>query len=398
MAEQKTGQSTTENIEQTLGIEGDAGKKRKRVFYGLLVVVLLLSGWWGWKYLSATEPFNYVTGEVSRGNLTILISATGDLQAVNTVEVGSEISGLIEEVFVDYNDRVTAGQLLARIDTDRLEAEVAQAEASLESSQAMLSESIAGLEEQRSITGRARRLAEQDLISDQELENQQTALTRAEAAVASARAQIVVNEANLNMARTNLSKASILSPIDGVVLTSDIKSGQAVAASFQTPVLFTLAEDLTQMELHADIDEADIGRISEGQQAKFTVDAYPDSTFSATLTKVHYAPQTSSGVVTYEAILTVDNSDMLLWLGMTATTEIVTQQVEDALMVPNSALRFTPPESTDLTEGDVVWVLDDNKPKAIPVTTGVSDGRSTQILKGDLEPGQQLLINIRIEE
>lgn len=398
MAEQISGQSTTDDIKQTLGIEDNTGKKRKSVLYGLVVVALLLLAWWGWKYFSVKEQIKYVIGEVTRGDLTIIISATGDLQAVNTVDVGSEISGLIEEVFVDYNDRVTVGQLLARIDTERLEAEVAQAYASLESSEAVLSEAIAGLQEQRSITGRAVQLAEQDLISNQELENNQTALTRAEAAVSSAQAQIVVSEANLNMAQTNLSKASIRSPINGVVLTSDIKSGQAVAASFQTPVLFTLAEDLTRMELHADIDEADIGRIKEGQQAEFTVDAYPDSTFSATLTKVHYAPQTASGVVTYEAVLTVDNSDMLLWLGMTATTEIVTKRVEDALKVPNSALRFTPPEVAHPPEGDVVWILDDNKPKAIPVTTGVSDSRHTQILNGDVETGQQLLINVGSED
>jgi HlyD family secretion protein len=394
MGEQITDQSTTDDIKQTLGIEDDTGKKRRNILYGLVVVALLLLAWWGWEYFSVTEQFKYVTGEVTRGDLTILISATGDLQAVNTVEVGSEISGLIEEVFVDYNDRVTAGQLLARIDTERLEAEVAQAKASLESSEAVLSEAIAGLKEQRSITDRAERLADQDLISNQELENNQAALARAEAAVSSAQAQIVVSEANLNMARTNLSKASIRSPIDGVVLTSDIKSGQAVAASFQTPVLFTLAEDLTRMELHADIDEADIGRIREGQEAEFTVDAYPDSTFSASLTKVHYAPQTASGVVTYEAVLIVDNSDMLLWLGMTATTEIVTERVVDALKVPNSALRFTPPAVTDSPEGDVVWILDNNNPTAIPVTSGVSDGRYTEILNGDIEQGQQLLINI----
>lgn len=388
----------TEEIQETLGIgEADRSKSKwKRGIYAAFFIAILATAWWGWRRLSMTEIPMYVTEEVTRGNLILMVTATGNLQAVNTVEVGSEISGLIKSVFVDYNDRVTEGQLLARLDTERLEAEVAQANAALAASEASLTQALASLEEQRQKTQRAEQLAGRELISNQELETARAALTRNEATVSSARAQVVLNRAALNMAETNLSKASIRSPINGLVLTSDIKPGQAVAASFQTPVLFTLAEDLSHMELH--VDEADISQVREGQLATFTVDAYPDSTFPAVITKVYYAPQTVSGVVTYKAILSVDNPNMLLRPGLTATTEIITQQVEDALLVPNSALRFTPPgENRENQEGDVVWVMRDNQPEPLQLETGLSDNQQTQVLSGDLQPGEALLVNIQRE-
>lgn len=392
---------TSEEIEQTLGIENKNQKTTwpKIIAYALAAILLSLAGYWVWHQFGGTDIPDYVMGEVTRGDLTLTVSATGNLEAVNTVEVGSEISGLIESVFVDYNDRVTEGELLAQIDTDRLEAEVAQAEASLQAAEAALTQARASFLEQQNTTERARQLAERNLISDQELETTQAALTRAEANVASARAQVVVNQAALNMAQTTLSKAYIRSPIDGVVLTSDIKPGQAVAASFQTPVLFTLAEDLTRMELHVDIDEADISQVVEGQEASFTVDTYPDTTFPATITKVYYAAQIESGVVTYETILSVDNSGMLLRPGMTATVEIITDQVEDALLVPNSALRFTPPTEQGISDDeDRVWIRQDGSLFPIPVKAGKTDNLRTQILEGDVQVGQQVIINIKREE
>lgn len=383
-------------IERTLGIDPNGRiSQRKLFFYGLLGILLVAIVYWIWGGRLTSDQPHYQTDTVTRGDLTLAVSATGALQAVNTVEVGSEISGLIKSVFVDYNDRVAAGQLLARLDTDRLEAEVAQARAALRASEASLAQAEASLDEQQKKTERAEQLAGQHLISPQELESARAARSRAEATAASARAQIVVNRASLQMAETTLDKASIRSPINGVVLVRNIRPGQAVAASFQTPVLFTLAEDLTRMELEVDVDEADISRVKAGQLASFTVDAYPDTSFPATISKVYYAPQNVAGVVTYQAILSVENKGMLLRPGMTATTDIITDEVQDALLVPNTALRFTPPGiDREKQAKSVVWILRGGKPFAVPLRTGMTDNRKTQVLSGGLEPGQEVLTNI----
>lgn len=390
-------ETTSEQIRETLGIdEKSRGTRRRRLIYGVLILLGIAAAYWGWSSWGQPEPSNYVTEKISRGDLIIKVTATGDLQAVNTVEVGSEISGLIKSVYVDYNDNVQAGQVLARLDTDRLEAEVAQARASLQAAQASLTQAQASLDEQQANTTRSEELAAQELISPQDLESARAALARARATVESARAQVVVNRAALDMAETTLGKASIVSPINGVVLTRNIRPGQAVAASFQTPVLFTLAEDLTRMELHADVDEADISQVKEGQQAVFTVDAYPDTTFPATITKVYYAPQTVADVVTYEALLSVDNASMLLRPGMTATTEITTNRINGAVLVPNSALRFTPPgEPRKAGDESTVWIMKDAKPQAVSVQTGPTDNQHTQLLSGNLQPGQEVLTNIK---
>ncbi|WP_051069764.1 efflux RND transporter periplasmic adaptor subunit [Gracilimonas tropica] len=395
----KTDISSSE-IEKTLGIDHSVSSSKKKIFLLVISVIFLLAAaalTWFWLMKPAKTQF--ITEAVKRTDLTLTVSATGKLQAVNTVDVGSEISGLIDQVFVDHNDRVSAGQILARLDTERLEAEVTQAQAQLDAARASLQQAEAGLEEQRLKTQRAEQLAARDLISSQELETAQAALIRTEANVETARSQIVVSEAGLEMAQTTLRKATIRSPVNGVVLLSNIKSGQAVAASFQTPVLFTLAEDLTQMELHADIDEADIGQVREGQPATFTVDAFPDSLFPATISKVYFAPQITSGVVTYKAILTVENPRLLLRPGMTASTDITTNRVQNTLVIPNAALRFTPPSvQRENIESETVWTLENSEPTAIAVKTGLTDGLHTQLLSGNLVEGQQLLINIRQEE
>jgi HlyD family secretion protein len=390
--------ANSKDIEETLGV-GTAREKsiRRKTIYGLItLLIVVLAGLWWWMSREGTP--DYITEEVRRGALTVVVSATGELEAVNTVEVGSEISGLIETVYVDYNDEVTEGQVLAKMDTERLEAEVTQARASLEASEAALMQAQAVYEEEQNKMSRAERLAEKDLISTQELETQQAALKRAEAEMFNARSQIEVNKAALQMAETSLRKASIRSPIDGVVLTSDIKPGQAVAASFQTPVLFTLAEDLTNMELNAEVDEADIGQVKKGQRATFTVDAYTDTVFPAEINKVYYAPITQEDVTTYQAILSVDNTGLLLLPGMTATTDIITEKVDDALLVPNSALRFTPPGESRPQGEQVVWILEREEPKAVVIKGGITDGRYTRVLSDNLQEGQEVLINIRQEE
>ena len=388
---------STSHIEKTLGI--GRPKTQLRRLRWVLSVVLLLSvaavvAWWIGTGPSA--PIRYQMGEVIRGDLTLTVTATGNLAAVNTVEVGSEISGLVETVYVDFNDRVKLGQLLAALNTDRLQAEVQQSQASLTAAEAAYKQAIATYHEQQLIYGRIQKLAEQEFVSAQDLESSEATLNRAEAAMASAYAQIEVAQANMDIVQTNLGKAEIRSPIDGVVLSRDIEPGQTVAAAFQSPVLFLLAEDLTKMELQVDVDEADVGHVAEGQVATFTVDAYPDSIFPAQITALHYASQTVGGVVTYKAVLSVENETLLLRPGMTATAEIVTQRVDDALLVPNSALRFTPPGySYDAPPGErVVWTIRGEEPVAITLTAGPSDGLNTVVNAGDLTPGMLLLINV----
>ena len=388
-----------DEIEQTLGV-GAKNRWRWGRWIGIAVLLVVVVGavWW---WTRPAAPVTYQTQAARRGALTVSVTATGALEAVTTVEVGSEISGLVETVLVDANDRVRRGQVLARLDTDRLEAEVTQAEANLTAAKAASDQAVATLEEQRLQTRRTERLAENQYVAPQELETARAAFDRAQAAVTNSRSQISVAEAALEVARTTLRKASIRAPIDGLVLSRSVDPGQAVAASFQTPVLFTLAEDLQRMELRVDVDEADVGQVEAGQSATFAVDAYPGRTFPASVTKVHYAPKTVSGVVTYEAVMTVDNSDGLLRPGMTATAEITTDTVSNALLVPNSALRFTPPDASppERARGqELVWTLDGDAPVAIPVTPGRTDGQWTVVRDGEVESGQALLTNVAPRE
>jgi HlyD family secretion protein len=335
--------------------------------------------------------------QAKRGDLTVIVTATGTLQPVNTVEVGAEISGRLERVAVDFNARVKRGETLAEIDTKQLLAQVERSEAGLEAAEAGLKQAQATLLEANQKAKRIEQLASFKLISDQELEAVRATLARAEAGVASAKAQVTVSRALLNADRTNLEKAVIRSPIDGVVLARKVEPGQTVAATFQTPILFKLAEDLTRMKLIVNVDEADVGVVREAQSATFRVDAYPDRQFAARITSVRNEPLTVQGVVSYEAVLTVDNSEELLRPGMTATSRIRTETRTNALLVPNAALRFVPPGATTpaLPEAAMagreaapsyVWILRDKK--------GLTDGRSTVVLSGEVEVGLNLLVDL----
>jgi len=381
-------------IEDRIGLAGEESHR----WWVLAASLLLLAGLGValWFFLGGDAPPGYETQKARIGTLTLSVTATGALEAVTTVEVGSEISGLIETVAVEANDQVEQGQVLARLDTDRLEAEVIQARANVTAAEAAASEAEATLFEQEQKTRRAERLAEDGFISTEDLQAARAALARAREARSSAEAHIAVARASLEIAETTLRKAAIRAPISGVVLERSVDPGQAVAASFQTPVLFTIAEDLRRMELHVDVDEADVSRIRDGQSATFLVDAHPDRSFPATVTKVHYAPKTVSGVVTYRAVLAVDNADRALRPGMTATAEIQTDSLPDALLVPNSALRFTPPDAP-LPAGDtpVVWQLRDGVPAPVPVSPGASDGQWTAVETDSLRAGAPVIVRIR---
>ena len=389
-----------------------------------ILVMLVASGVFYLSSRNAASTPQYLSEEVVRGNLTVTVSATGNLQPTNQVDVGSELSGTIEAVLVDDNDRVQKGQLLARLDLSKLNDQVAKSEAAFASAEAQVDQTRATVEESRANLARLRQVAVLSggkVPSKAELETAQATLQRAAANEAGAHAAVTQARATLKSDQTNLAKASIRSPIDGVVLARKVEPGQTVAASLQAPVLFTLAENLAQMELQVDVDEADVGQVRAGQSATFNVDAYAGRKYPARIVRVGYGSQTKDGVVSYKTILKVGNDDLSLRPGMTATSEITTTQRENVLLVPNAALRFTPPlksgsddkkngsfvadllpkppasTSTKPVSGSVkgstqqVWVLRDGQPIAVPVTVGVTNGRQTEVSGGELKPGMQVI-------
>jgi HlyD family secretion protein len=426
--EMKSKKNPESDITQILGINQGSGRsKLKRWLLVAALIFVAVIAMIIWTQADKVNSIRYKTQEVQRGNLTVTVTATGTLEPTNQVDVGSEVSGIIEIVEVDYNDRVKVGQVLARLDTSKLKPQVLQSRAALESAQAMVLETQATVKETRNEVARlkqVRELSDGKVPSQHDMDAAEAALQRAQADEASAKAQVSEAQATLEANESDLAKAVIYSPINGIVLTRNVEPGQTVAASFQTPVLFTLAEDLTQMELHVDVDEADVGQVKEGQEATFTVDAYPDRTFPARIIQVRYGSQEVEGVITYETVLNVDNSDLSLRPGMTATADITVQKVENAILVPNAALRFSPsvkkkeapsnsgsviskllphrPRSPSKQREDVtadkrqhrVWTLQDGQLVAIAVTTGATDGIMTEVTSGDFEPGIEIVVDI----
>jgi HlyD family secretion protein len=365
----------------------------------------------------------YRTEEVENGTLVAKVSASGNLQPTNQVDVGSELSGIVDRVLVDDNDRVKRGQVLALLDLAKLNDSVARSRASLAAAEAQVLQAQATVAEARAALSRYRQVAELSggkVPSKSEMDTAEANLKRAEANEAVARASVTQARANLQSDVTNLSKASIRSPINGLVLTRKVEPGQTVAASFQAPVLFTLAEDLSKMELQVNVDEADVGQVKVGQKATFSVDAWPGRKYDAVITRVGYGSQKVEGVVSYITVLQVANDDLTLRPGMTGIAEITTLTRQNALLVPNAALRFTPaaagggrkkqkfsvmgalmprpprqapkPATAAVKDGSTrVWVLQDGKPAKVEVKTGATNGRMTEIVAGDLKPGMKVI-------
>jgi HlyD family secretion protein len=373
---------------------------------------------------SQEAAVGYRTEEVRRGSLTVAVTATGVLEPLTQVNVGTEISGIIERVAVDYNDRVRVGQVLATINTDKLTAQREQATASLDAARAEVLNAEVAVDDTKRAAGRTRELSQRGLIAQNELDAAETAFKKASAVLASARARVSQSEASLSAIEADLKKATIRSPIAGIVLDRQVDPGQTVAASFQTPVLFTLAPDLSRMRLKINVDEADIGRVRGDEEATFTVDAYPDRVFASRVVDVRSTPKTVSGVVTYETILSVDNSELLLRPGMTATAAIVVTHLNDALLVPNAALRFTPSEAVEeqptasggggligslmprpprrtvtRATGEKakgarrIWVLREGQAVPVDVNVGATDGAMTEILSGELAAGTPVIVD-----
>ncbi len=378
-------QDSGADLIERLGLTAPKKKRRIRKWMwwtGGIVVVLvagfLLFGRGGAKPVYVFQPAGH-------GTLTLSVSATGTLAPRVQVDVGAEVSGRIDELYVDYNDHVTKGQKLALINTDQIMAQLGQARATLMQAQATLAQSEATFH-------RDEELLKSRALSQQQYDAAKADYLRAKGGVALAAAQVQQNE-------TQLTKATIYAPIDGVVLDRKVSKGQTVVASFSTPVLFTLASDLTQMELDVDIDEADVGTVKAGQRAEFTVGAYADKKFTAKLIQVRSNSTTVQNVVTYKGVLLVDNAQLLLKPGMTATAEIITGTLPDSILVPTAALRFVPPaiQTTAIPAAPVgvnlgrVWTVENGALKPHDLKLGGTDGHSTQVLRGDLKPGDKVI-------
>ncbi|MBI5460558.1 MAG: efflux RND transporter periplasmic adaptor subunit [Gammaproteobacteria bacterium] len=421
-----------DDIAKTLGLATSTAQRnwrnrRWRRWGGLAAVVTIgVAALLLWNAGERGAAPHYQTQEARRGDLTVMVTATGNLQPTNQVDVGIEVSGTVASVEVDYNDAVRVGQVLARLDTSRLEAQAHKAEAGLDAARARVTQMQATLTETGTTLARLRAMHKKTggkVPSQQDLDTADAAFKRAQTEVASAQAAVAESAATLKLTQTDLTKAVIRSPIDGIVLVRAVEPGQTLAASFQAPVLFTLAEDLTKMELHVDVDEADVGQVKQGQTATFSVDAYPDRRFPAQVAQVRYGAQAVEGVTTYKTVLNVDNTDLALRPGMTATADILVQKVGDALLIPNAALRFTPPAQTDAATdtGSVVgmllprpprsasktytqepnhgadqrvWALRDGQAHEVAIKVGATNGVLTQVLSGAIEPGMALITDV----
>jgi HlyD family secretion protein len=319
------------------------------------------------------------TAAVSQGDIVREVHATGHLEAVTTVQVGAEISGRIATVEVDYNDRVKAGQTLARFDRAALEAQLAQMRATLASAHATIEQAKTDRERAKRDKERIDRLFASKSVSETERDNATSAARLMDQRVTAAEAQLAAQQASHTVAKTNLDHTIIRAPIDGVIITRNVDPGQTVASMLQTPVLFTVAADLRKMHVIAAVDEADIGEVAVRQVATFTVNAYPTRTFEGVVTEVRSSPQIVQDVVTYGTEVEVDNTDLALKPGMTATVRIRTAVAKDTLRVPATAFQFTPPGEKKIEAEPSIWVLSGGALRRMPARPGISDGELTSI-------------------
>lgn len=363
--------------------------KNKKVWMGIGAVVVIALVVWMCSGGKKEQKAEFSTAKVEKQNISTSITATGTIEPVTSVTVGTQVSGIVSKLYVDYNSIVKKGQIIAELDKTNLISELNRAKADLSSAQSTLNYETANY-------NRYKTLFDKGLISANDYENARLSFDKAQQTVRSSRE-------NVQKAQTNLGYATITSPIDGVVLSKSVEEGQTVAASFNTPELFTIAQDLTDMRVIADIDEADIGGVKEGQRVSFTVDAYPDDKFEGQVTQVRQQATTESNVVTYEVVISAPNNDLKLKPGLTANVTIYTLEKNDVLAAPAKALRFMPTEAL-LSEGqsieDVeastkVWTLEGNVFKAHPVQVGTTNGMLTEIVSG-INEGTEVLVDFTL--
>lgn len=358
------------------------------IIIAILTVILLLKN-------SKTEDFR--TEIVEKKTIIQVVEASGTIQPVQTVSIGSQVSGMIKEIYVDFNSNVKKGQLLAQIDTSLFSAQVEQAQANISNARSNLAKIQAIAENDKKTYTRYQNLYKRNFVAKSELDLAEATYKSDMAQIAAARAQIAQAGAAYNTAASNLRYTKIISPVDGVVVSRGVDVGQTVAASFQTPELFSVAQDLTKMQIETNVAEADIGKVKVGQEVEYTLDGYPDSIFNGKVLQVRISPTTLQNVVTYTVIVQVKNEDMKLIPGMSANVSIITGKTSDAKSVPNEALKFTPN-----TDGNApkykeqgVWILAENKkPKRINIKTGASDDSYTEIISKDINLGDSVIVDL----
>jgi HlyD family secretion protein len=411
---------SAEAIETALGLDAKGKRKHRRrwLWYGLLALVVVAAGLVFYQWYAGSAPkVTYTTQPATLSDLTVEVAATGTLQPLTQVDISSELSGVVRSVAVDENQQVRQGDVLARLDTSKLEAQIERAKASAKAASASVETAQVTLKENEQALVRASELAKKGMATQQTLDAATAERDRAKAALDSAEANLAIANADLKLQQADLSKSTIYAPIDGIVLTRSVDPGQTVASSLQAPVLFVIAADLRKMELKAAIDEADIGAVKAGQNARFTVDAFPERPFNAEIRDISYASVTTDGVVTYDARLDVDNDELLLRPGMTATVSVVTKQAKGALTVPSSAFRYRPTETRERgfsllsmftgrggrggrwrnsqqdkpAEGlRTLYVLEYGQPRRVDVKVGATDGDVTEVLSG-LKEGDKVI-------
>ncbi|MGH7773692.1 MAG: efflux RND transporter periplasmic adaptor subunit [Candidatus Binatia bacterium] len=379
-----------------------------------------------WRLGDGAKESPYVTVPVRKGNITQVVSATGTLQAVVTVQVGSQVSGTISKLHADFNSQVKKGQLIAELDQAKFKARVDEAKANLLAAQANVARANVTIEDARRTLARTAELKKRELISQSELDAAQTAFDAASSQFEVTKAQVEQAQALLNQASVDLAYTVIRSPVDGIVISRNVDVGQTVAASLQAPTLFTIANDLSKMEVHTSVDEADVGNVWEGQEVTFTVDAHATRRFKGKVSQVRHAPTVVQNVVTYDAVVGIDNRELLLKPGMTANVEFLVSQKSDVLRIPNMAIRFKPPsEKQDAQDmlrqanrpgtsgragrgraggsrarsGDGkdgrwvrIYVLEDLQPKPVQVRLGITDGSHTEVIEGEINEEQQVIM------
>ena len=372
----------------------------KKIIIALIILILIVLGAF-FLFKNDSRNQRYVTQKADRGDIRSTVSATGTVNAVTTVLIGTQVSGTIKQLFVDFNSPVKKGQLLAQIDPASIEAQVAQASANLSLARANLEKSRVAVRDTLINFKRNKVLYGKDFISKSDLDTSETNYLSAIAQVKASEAQVAQAQAALNLAQTNFRNTQIISPVNGIVISRSVDVGQTVAASFQTPTLFTIAQDLTKMQIDANIDEADIGRIKMNQPVSFTVDAYPEMIFQGNVSEIRNAPITVQNVVTYAVIVKVDNPGLKLKPGMTANVSIVIDDKKDILRIPNAALRVKITDKDlkkDSPKGAGVWILEKKEPKRIPLKLGISDNQFTEVVSGYLNENHQIIVEVKTND
>lgn len=341
------------------------------------------------------EKIEFVTSKLAQGKISQTVTASGVINPLSTVIIGTQVSGTIKEIYVDFNSEVKQNQLLALIDPDVFEANVAQRQAALEIAKAQVNVQENDIVYYKKTLDRILKLKNAKYSTEKELESAQRDYDNALAQLKLQQAQVKQAQASLDSAETELKYTKITSPVDGIVISKSVEVGQTVAASFSTPELFSVAEDLTKMEIEASVVEADIAKVKVGQTVHFSVDSFPDEIFFGTVKQVRNQAVTTSNVVTYSVIIGIDNSDMLLKPGMTANVEIVTAQKDDALIVPNAALRFYLDENQRYKEKGI-WLLKNGVPERIVIKEGISDDNNTEVISNELKLGDEIIVSKKI--